>query len=85
MLNSLIGATDLRKNVETIWNRDKTTFNVMEILIAVRSEDKKVILNSAGQSIPLNDLFKSIDGVMKYLEGTGLADIFRKEKIKNLV
>lgn len=36
MLNSLIGATDMRKSVETIWNRDKSAFNVMDILIAVR-------------------------------------------------
>ena len=27
MLNSLIGATDIRKSVETIWNRDKTAIN----------------------------------------------------------
>lgn len=26
MLNSLIGASDLRKSVETIWNRDKMPF-----------------------------------------------------------
>lgn len=44
MLNSLIGATDLRSAVETIWNRDKTAFNAMDILIAVRSEGKKSCL-----------------------------------------
>lgn len=44
MLNSLIGSTDLRKSVEAIWKRDKTAFNVMEILIAVRSKDKKKLL-----------------------------------------
>lgn len=31
MLNSLIGATDLRKSVEAIWNSDKTAFRVMDI------------------------------------------------------
>lgn len=41
MLNSLIGATDMRQAVETIWRRDKSAFNVMDILIAVRSEGKK--------------------------------------------
>lgn len=34
MLNSLIGAADLRKAVDTIWHRDKTAFAVMDILIA---------------------------------------------------
>ena len=41
MLNSLIGTTDLRRSVETIWNRDPSAFGVMDILIAVRSEGKK--------------------------------------------
>ena len=85
MLNSLIGATDLRAAVETIWNRDKTAFNVMDILIAVRSEGKKIVLNSYGQCIVLDTLFQSIDGVMEYLNNTGLADLFQQKKINDLV
>ena len=85
MLNSMIGTTDLRRSVETIWNRDRSAFSVMDILIAVRSEGKKVVLNSAGDCIVLDRLFTSIDGVLEYLEGTGLADLFRHKKIKDLV
>ena len=85
MLNSLIGTTDLRKSVETIWNRDRTAFNIMDILIAVRSDGKKVVLNAAGQCVVLDKLFTSVDGVIEYLEGTGLADIFRQKKINDLV
>lgn len=85
ILNSLIGTTDLRKSVETIWKRDKSAFNVMDILIAVRSEGKKVILDSKGRCIVLDSLFDSVEGVIEYLENTGLADIFRKGKIRNLV
>ena len=85
MLNSMIGTTDLRRSVETIWNRDRSAFSVMDILIAVRSEGKKVVLNSAGDCIVLDRLFTSIDGVLEYLEGTGLADLFRQNKIKDLV
>ena len=85
MLNSLIGTTDLRKSVETIWNRDRTAFNVMDILIAVRSGGKKVILDSSGQSVILDSLFTSVDGVIEYLERTGLADILRQKKINDLV
>ena len=85
MLNSMIGTTDLRRSVETIWNRDRSAFSVMDILIAVRSGGKKVVLNSAGDCIILDKLFTSIDGVMEYLEGTGLADLFRQKKINNLV
>ena len=85
MLNSMIGTTDLRRSVETIWNRDRSAFSVMDILIAVRSEGKKVVLNSAGDCIILDRLFTSIDGVMEYLEGTGLANLFRQKKINDLV
>lgn len=85
MLNSLIGAADLRKSVEAIWKRDRTAFRVMDILIAVRSNGKKVILDSSGQCVVLDSLFTSVDGVMEYLEETGLADIFRQKKINDLV
>lgn len=85
MLNSLIGTKDLRKSVETIYNRDKSAFGVMNILIAVRNDGKKRVLNKSGECIYLNSLFNSVDGVIEYLEGTGLADIFRKGTIKNLV
>lgn len=85
MLNSLIGTTDLRRSVEAIWNRDRSAFSVMDILIAVRSEGKKAVLNSAGECIILDRLFTSVDGVVEYLEETGLADIFREKRINDLV
>lgn len=85
MLNSLIGTTDLRRSVETIWQRDPSAFSVMDILIAVRSEGRKKVLNAQGQTIVLDKLFTSVDGVMEYLEDTGLADLFRQQKIQNLV
>ena len=85
MLNSLIGASDLRKAVETIWNRDRRAFSVMDILIAVRTRDKKKIIDSIGRCIPMEDLFFSVDGVMTFLQDTGLADILQKQRIKDLV
>ena len=85
MLNSLIGATDMRSAVETIWRRDKSAFNVMDILIAVRSEGKKKVLNSFGDCVVLDSLFDSVDGVMEFLTDTGLSEVFRSQKITNLV
>lgn len=85
MLNSLIGSSDLRKSVETIWKRDKSAFGVMDILIAVRSEGKKKVLDSLGQCVVLDTLFNSVDGVMEFLENTGLAEIFQSKKINDLV
>ena len=85
MLNSLIGTTDLRNCVETIWNRDRTAFSVMDILIAIRSNNQKFVLNSNGKCVVLNSYFNSIDSIIEYLETTGLADVFRERKIQNLV
>lgn len=85
MLNSLIGATDLRSAVETIWHRDRTAFNVMDILIAVRSEGKKKVVNSLGNCVALHSMFDSVDGVMEFLHNTGLAEVFISRKITNLV
>ena len=85
MLNSLIGAANMRSAIETIWTRDKSAFNVMDILIAVRSEGKKKVLNKLGNCIVLDSLFDSVDGVMEFLETTGLAEVFQTQKITNLV
>ena len=85
MLNSLIGATDMQRAVETIWRRDKSAFNVMDILIAVRSEGKKKVLNSLGECVILDSLFDSVDGVIEFLKDTGLAEVLQSQKITNLV
>ena len=85
ILNSLIGTKDMRSAVETIWNRDKTAFNVMDILIAVRSEGKKVVLDKIGNCVVLDSMFKSVDGVMEFLDDTGLTEIFQSRRITNLV
>lgn len=85
MLNSLIGSTNLRQSVETIWQRDKTAFKIMDLLIAVRSGGKKVVLSSDGDCVFLDRYFDSIDGVMEYLEETGLAKVLCEGKIKDLV
>lgn len=85
MLNSLIGAQDLRKAVDTIWQRDRTAFDVMEILIAVRDRGNKKVIDTKGRCVPLSSFFFDIDGVMEYLESTGLAEVLQQQKIKNLV
>ena len=85
MLNSLIGTSDLRKSVETIWNRDKTAFSVLPILIAVRDEGSKKVLDTLNNIVEIKTFFGSIDRVIEFLESTGLADLFRKRTIKDLV
>ena len=85
MLNSLIGTSDLRKSVETIWNRDKTAFSVLPILIAVRDEGSKKVLDTLNNIVEIKTFFGSIDRVIEFLKSTGLADLFRKRTIKDLV
>ncbi|MBO7463189.1 MAG: type II restriction endonuclease [Bacteroidales bacterium] len=85
MLNSLIGTSDLRKSVETIWNRDKTAFSVLPILIAVRDEGSKKVLDTLNNIVDIKTFFSSNDRVIEFLESTGLADLFRKRTIKDLV
>lgn len=67
MLNSLIGAADLRGSVETIWKRDPKAFSVMDILVAVRTCDKKKIIDSVGNCVPLESMFTSVDSVLIFL------------------
>lgn len=85
MLNSLIGSADLRGSVETIWKRDPKAFSVMDILVAVRTRDKKKILDSVGNCVTLESMFTSVDSVLTFLEETGLGEILQHQKVKNLV
>lgn len=84
-LNYLIGQENLRDAVEALWKRDKRVFDVMDILIATREKDKKMFLDDLGTPHPIHSLFEDVDGIMKFLTGTGLAEVIRKREIKDLV
>lgn len=85
MLNYLLGKDNLRGAVEDLWNRDKTVFDVMDILIATRKKDKKMYADNSGNIRLIHSLFDSVEGVVEFLTSTGLADVFRKREVKNLV
>ncbi len=85
MLNFLLGKDNLREAVEALWERDKKVFEVMDILIATRKTDKKKFFDENGDFRLVHSLFQSVDGIMEFLEGTGLAKIFRNSEIKDLV
>ena len=85
MLNYLLGQQDLRKAVQELWNRDKKVFEVLQILIAVRNRDKKTVITPDAKIVPLSSYLTSVDGIMEYLEGTGLAKVFCDKNVKNLV
>ena len=84
-LNYLIGKENLAKGVSEIWKRDPKDFEVLGILIAVRDEGKKPVVDSKGNVVLLKSYFQSETKVVEFLEGTGLADIFESRRIKNLV
>lgn len=84
-LNYLIGKEDLRTAVQALWNRDKRVFEVMDILIATRKKDGKKYIDNDGSMHSIQSLFSSVDGVMKFIEGTGLDTVFKNKDVKDLV
>lgn len=84
-LNYLIGKEDLRSAVESLWNKDKHVFEVMHILIATRNKDNKKFIDNDGSMYTIHSLFDSVDGVMKFINGTGLDKVFKNKEVKNLV
>ena len=84
-LNYLIGKEDLPKAVKDIWERDPKVFEVMGILIAVREEGNKPVVDSQGNIVMLKSFFTSANKVVEFLVETGLADVFNSRRIKNLV
>ena len=85
MLNYLLGKKNLRQAVTDLWKRDPKVFDVMDILIATRKKDNKMFFDEVGRFRKVHSLFSSVDGIMEFLEGTGLADVFSKPEIKDLV
>lgn len=84
-LNFLIGKVDLAKAVADLWVRDPKSFEVMGILIAVREEGNKPVVDSQGNVVILKSYFSSPQKVVEFLIQTGLADVFNSRRIKNLV
>lgn len=84
-LNYLLGKQDLRAAVSELWNNDKKVFDVLLILVACRKRDKKKVINSEADIVLLESYLKTLDGIMIFLEGTGLAQIFQDKNVKNLV
>lgn len=84
-LNYLIGKDDLQKSIEELWDENPKVFAVLDILLAVRAKDKKKTLNANGEFVLLESYFTSLQGVIDYIEQTGLAKIFKNKNITNLV
>lgn len=84
-LNFLLGKDDLRAAVELIYNENPKAFEVLDILVAVRKKDKKLVLNEKLQPVLLESFFNDVGSICTYIEGTGLGEVFCSKKITNLV
>lgn len=84
-LNYLIGKEDMEKAVFALWDENPKVFSVLDILIAVRTSDKKKAIARNGQIQLIENFFKTPAGVVEYLEDTGLKQIFQDKRVTNLV
>ena len=84
-LNYLIGKDDMERCVNEIWQRDSKVFEVIGILIAVRDDGKKPVVDSHGTVVLMKSYFESSNKVVEFLQETGLALLLQSRRIKNLV
>lgn len=84
-LNYLIGQEDMAAAVKRLWNENPKVFSVLDILIAVRTKDKKKAIDEDGNIRLVSDYFTSPEQVTIFLNETGLIEVFQAKQIKNLV
>lgn len=82
-LNKLFEKKDLKKAIEEIYLEDKSVFNILNILIAVRKKETKVAYK--GKYKELREFFSTPDDIYEFIKLTKLEEIFKNEEIKNLV
>ena len=84
-LNYLLGKENLRVAVSDLYAENPKTFDVLDILVAVRKSDKKKVLDENYAPKLVENYFVDIDGICQFIEKTGLAEVFASKKITNLV
>lgn len=84
-LNYLLGKSDWRAAVSELFEENPSTFEVLDILVAVRSSDNKKVLNDEYNPVLVRSYFSDVESICKFIEKTGLAEVFTSKKITNLV
>lgn len=84
-LNYLIGQEDMYAAVKRLWDENSKVFSILDVLIAVRTKDKKKAIDDDGNIRLVSDYFTSPEQVTVYLNETGLTEVFQTKQIKNLV
>jgi type II restriction enzyme len=84
-LNYLIGKTDIKAAVNELYEENPKSFEVLDILIAIRKNKNAKTFNNKGEIVMLDTYFTSPESICEYIEETGLGEIFRNKDVKNLV
>ena len=84
-LNFLIGKEDMEAAIRQLWEENKNVFSVLDILIAVRRKDNKKSFDKNGDLKTIASFFDSPEGVIEFIEDTGLKEVFKNKQITNLV
>lgn len=84
-LNYLVGKDNMEEAVRRLWDENPKVFSVLDILIAVRASDKKKAIARSGQIQLIENFFKTPEGVIEYLEDTGLKQVLQDKHVTNLV
>lgn len=84
-LNYLLGKNDLRRAITELFEENPSTFEVLDILVAVRSSDNKKVLNKDYKPVFVQYYFSDVEHIFEFIEKTGLAEVFASKKITNLV
>lgn len=84
-LNYLIGKDDMNAAILKLWDVNPKVFSVLDILIAVRNKDKKKAIDRNGNIRLIENFFNTPEGVIEYIEDTGLKNVLQNKQITNLV
>lgn len=84
-LNYLIGQDDLDAAIRRLWKENPKVFEVMDILIAVRTSDNKKAIMEDGTVKLISSFFHDVQGVIDYVHGTGLDKVLKNKQVNNLV
>lgn len=84
-LNYLIGKDNLKEAIAEVYSENPKSFEVLDILIAVRKNKKAMTLNKKREVVSINSYFESPHLIYEFIVETGLASIFKNNDITNLV
>jgi len=84
-LNFLLGKENLKEAVIAVYQENPKAFEVLGILLSVRDARNTLTLDANLQTVSLSSYFYTVEQIMRYLQETGLVNIFRNRDICNLV